>query len=209
MSDAEAIPTHPITPDIPAGTLDVMIDLETMSTRADAAIVSIGACWFNVETGDVGDPLRLAVDLNNSRLYGGHIDGDTVRWWLRQSDAARDAISADGGVPLAAALQELQLYLHGVAELDHVRVWGDPATFDLPILSTAYGHCDIAQPWRYWNGRCLMTLRKLLPHVPEPTFQGTPHDAGDDARHQARHAIAILRELARLQPPAPTTTTGA
>lgn len=196
-----------ITP--PAGTVDVMIDLETMSTRADAAIVSIGACWFNAESGDVGEPLRLQVDLTSSRQYGAHIDGETVRWWLRQSDAARAAISGDGGLQLPMALQQLTLYLQSVADVDHLRLWGDPATFDLPIVGCAYDMCGLQRPWRYWNGRCLLTLRELLQHVAEPVFEGTPHNAGDDARHQARHAIAILRELARLQPPAPATTTGA
>lgn len=194
-----------ITP--PPGTADVMVDLETMSTRADAAIVSIGACWFNAQTGDVGEPMHLPVALNSSRMCGGHIDGDTVRWWLQQSDAARAAIAAaTDAQTLPSALQALTLYLHSVADQGTVRLWGNGADFDLPILASAYQQIGIKQPWAYYNGRCMRTLRKLLPHVQAPQFEGTEHNAAHDARHQARHAIALLRAIAALQ--GPTTTKG-
>lgn len=196
-----------ITP--PAGTVDVMIDLETLSTRSDAAIISIGAVWFNATTQEVGHPWHVRIDMAGSIRSGGHADGDTVRWWLRQSDAARASITEGCGNGIDDALQGLALYLRGVAPQKELCVWGNGADFDLPILASAYARASRALPWRYYNGRCLRTLRKLLPHVEAPPFDGTPHNAAHDAHHQALHAIALLREVARLQPPAPATTTGA
>lgn len=181
-----------ITP--PVGTRDVMVDLETMSTRADAAIVSIGACWFNPDTGEVGHPLHHVIDLADAFRSGGHVDGDTVRWWLAQSDAARSAITKTG-TSTAVALQTLAMYLHGVADEKTVCVWGNGADFDLPILASAYHRFKLPLPWRYYNGRCLRTLRKLLPNVAAPAFRGTEHNAADDARHQAFHAIALVRAI--------------
>lgn len=180
----------------PPGTVDVMIDLETLSTRPDAAIVSIGACWFNANTGDVGRPIHILIDMADSIRSGGHVDGDTVRWWLQQSDQARQAITQGCRSTMEDALGMLHTYLRGVASFDEVRVWGNGADFDLPILASAFAREHYDQPWRYYNGRCLRTLRKLHPEVDEPTFEGTPHNAAHDARHQALHAIAILRVIA-------------
>lgn len=182
-----------ITP--PAGTVDVMVDLETMSTQSNAAIVSIGACWFNPDTQQVGHPFHVAVDLNSSIEIGSHIDGDTVRWWLQQSAEAREAIARPDGQVINTALRDFALYLHGVAPASDVRVWGNGADFDLPILSNAYRACLLPVPWRYYNGRCFRTLRKLHPEVQAPVFTGVEHNAADDAQHQAEHAIAILRAI--------------
>lgn len=184
-----------ITP--PHGTVDVMIDLETMSTRADAAIVSIGACWFNPDTGEVGHPFHHVIDLQDSLRSGAHVDGATVAWWLQQSDSARRTITAPG-TTVAVALQMLTMHLRSVADEKALCLWGNGADFDLPILASAYHRAGLALPWRYFNGRCLRTLRKLLPQVEAPAFEGTEHNAADDAQHQARHAIALLRAMQAL-----------
>lgn len=185
-----------ITP--PSGTADVMIDLETLSTRPDAAIISIGACWFNADLQQVGHPWHTRIDMADSIRSGGHVDGDTVRWWLRQSDAARASITEGCSNDIDDALQGLAMYLHSVAPQKEVRVWGNGADFGLPILASAYARADREQPWRYFNGRCLRTLRKLLPQVEAPAFEGTEHNAAHDAQHQARHAIALLRAMQAL-----------
>lgn len=192
MTTIEHIKTM-ITP--PAGTVDVMVDLETLSTRPDAAIISIGACWFNADTQEVGRPWHTRIDMADSIRSGGHVDGDTVRWWLRQSDAARASITEGCSNLVDDALQGFAMYLRGIAPYSEVRVWGNGADFDLPILASAYARASLEQPWRYFNGRCLRTLRNLHPDVEVPVFEGTEHNAADDAQHQARQAIAILRAI--------------
>jgi len=182
----------------PTDAVDVMVDLETLSTRPDAAIISIGACWFEPVTGLVGSPIHILIDLADSIRSGGHVDGDIVHWWLQQSYQARQAITEGCKSTMDDALYALSEYLRSVAPLDKVLVWGNGADFDLSILASAYARADIYLPWRYYNGRCLRTLRKLHPDVDAPKFEGTPHNAADDARHQAQHAVALLR-VNRLQ----------
>jgi len=42
------------------GTLmkDVMLDVETLGTKSTAAIIQIGACYFDRETGEIGDKFK-------------------------------------------------------------------------------------------------------------------------------------------------------
>ncbi|HGY6600614.1 TPA: RecE family exodeoxyribonuclease, partial [Escherichia coli] len=60
----------------------LMIDLETMGKNPDAPIISIGAIFFDPQTGDMGPEFSKTIDLNTA---GGVIDRDVIKWWLKQS----------------------------------------------------------------------------------------------------------------------------
>ena len=66
----------------------VMLDLETMGNGPRAAIVSIGAVFFDPLTGELGAEFEAAIDLRSS-AKSGEIDPDTVLWWLGQGEEAR------------------------------------------------------------------------------------------------------------------------
>ncbi|EIW7110781.1 3'-5' exoribonuclease, partial [Escherichia coli] len=73
-----------------SGTCDhLMIDLETMGKNPDAPIISIGAIFFDPQTGDMGPEFSKTIDLETA---GGVIDRDTIKWWLKQSREAQSAI---------------------------------------------------------------------------------------------------------------------
>lgn len=65
----------------------------------------------------------------------------------------------------------------------------------MPILAKVYKQCGWkAPPWRYSNERCYRTLKSMAPHI-EIQRTGTHHNAVDDARAQAEHAIRLVKEL--------------
>ena len=47
---------------------DVMVDLETLSTKPNAAIVSIGAVFFDPKTGELGDTYYQVIDIETYGL---------------------------------------------------------------------------------------------------------------------------------------------
>ncbi|HGX8966528.1 TPA: RecE family exodeoxyribonuclease, partial [Escherichia coli] len=55
----------------------LMIDLETMGKNPDAPIISIGAIFFDPQTGDMGPEFSKTIDLETA---GGVIDRDTIKW---------------------------------------------------------------------------------------------------------------------------------
>ncbi len=77
--------------------MNIMLDLETMGNGPDAAIIAVGACKF--DTIAVLDTYYCVVDLTSSLNAGLKVDGDTILWWLKQSDDARKAIHS----PLTSA----------------------------------------------------------------------------------------------------------
>ncbi|ENE3225226.1 exodeoxyribonuclease VIII, partial [Escherichia coli] len=63
----------------------LMIDLKTMGKNPDAPIISIGAIFFDPQTGDMGPEFSKTIDLETA---GGVIDRDTIKRWLKQSREA-------------------------------------------------------------------------------------------------------------------------
>ena len=171
-------------------TFDIMLDLETMGTGPNAAIVAIGAVAFDLQAGTIGDRFYRVVDLGTSVAMGGEIDADTVLWWMKQSDDARAMFTRDG-VPLSMVLAEFTIWSSERCEPNNLRVWGNGAAFDNVILSSAYRRSAYMQPWRHWNDRCYRTVKSLYPDVKLERV-GTHHNAVDDAESQARHLIAML-----------------
>lgn len=170
---------------------DVMIDLETMSTQPDAAIVAIGAVFFDAASQQLGAEFYRVVSLDSAHRMGGHIEPGTVLWWMRQEEPARTAITGAVGTHINQALMDLSAWLseHGGTP-DKLHPWGNGAGFDLPILRTAYARASMPLPWMHWRERCYRTVKAQHPRVPL-LREGTHHQALDDARDQARHMLAM------------------
>ena len=72
---------------------DVMIDIETLSTKPNAVIVSIGAIKFDrkepLKPLDEYEQLYIRVSRESGELVGMDIDHSTVEWWGRQKEDIR------------------------------------------------------------------------------------------------------------------------
>ncbi|EKT55501.1 3'-5' exonuclease [Providencia sneebia] len=177
---------------------NLMLDLETMSNKGNAAIVSIGAVAFEPSTGEIGPTFYTVVDLISSERAGLHIDADTVLWWMKKSSEARAAIIADG-CWLDESLGDLNLFAERVLT-DDVQVWGNGVDFDNVILRNAYNAVNLEPFWKRWNNRGVRTIVELGRNTgidPKRTlaFEGEPHNALDDAIHQAKYVSIIHQHL--------------
>ncbi|EOX1044387.1 3'-5' exoribonuclease, partial [Escherichia coli] len=186
---------HNITSTSRAG-IHLMIDLETMGKNPDAPIISIGAIFFDPQTGEMGPEFSKTIDLETA---GGVIDRDTIKWWLKQSREAQSAILTDE-IPLDDALLQLREFIDENSGEFFVQVWGNGATFDNVILRRSYERQGIPCPWRYTNDRDVRTMvalglvmdfdaRTTIP------FEGERHNALNDARYQAKYVSAIWQKL--------------
>jgi DNA polymerase III epsilon subunit-like protein len=169
--------------------LDVMLDLETMGTGPQAAIIAIGAIEFDLDTRTIGERFYAVVDLASSVAAGGIMDASTVLWWLQQSTEARAAF-AEKGEHIAKVLLQFSDWMAGRGKTSDVRMWGNGAAFDNVILASAYRRNGTRQPWEFWNDRCYRTAKALNPHKGTQRV-GTHHNALDDAESQALHFIDI------------------
>lgn len=187
----------------------IMLDLETLSAREDAAILSIGAVRFDLDNLEVGGtelyPFRNSKDWNYSPSFyrvidiedednhrGLRIDGSTVKWWMNQSDEARAVFKGDDGSlwSLETALSDFEDF---VTAVDNSFIWGNGSTFDNMILRNAYRVKGLQYPGSHKKDICYRTIKTVFPL--EHERRGTHHNALDDARYQAEKLIEIIRGI--------------
>lgn len=189
---------------------DFSIDLETLGTRYNAPIISIGVQQFDAWSGRLGDSFYREIDFD-SAVKAGCPSGSAIAWWMQQGEAARRIFDGKKKVYLAVALDELSQWMRKCNA--NPVVWGNGATFDITILEYAYeaGAVGQREPWNFRNVRDMRTICDLaaLSDDEWPARIGTHHHALDDAAHQARiisvaHA-KIRRGLAALQREGKTT----
>ncbi|KNF15586.1 exonuclease [Escherichia coli] len=186
---------HNLTSTSRAG-IHLMIDIETMGKNPNAAIISIGAIFFDPQTGDMGPEFSKTIDLDTA---DGVIDRDVIKWWLKQSREAQSAIMTDE-IPLDDALLQLREFIDENSGEFFVQVWGNGANFDNTILRRSYERQGIPCPWRYYNDRDVRTIVELGKAIDFDArtaipFEGERHNALDDARYQAKYVSAIWQKL--------------
>src|SRR5690554_481960 len=177
--------------------IHVSLDLETLSTRPDAAIISIGAA-ARVE----GNLETFVCYVRTEDQFERHVDEQTLAWWEKKPDLWGETMErcCDHGLSLAPhALDSLQQWLTYLGtDQDRIYVWGNGANFDVAILEHAYKSAGRQPPWAYWATRDLRTIKWLAEETGQyraPTRAGTHHDVRDDAVFQLEvieHSLSAL-----------------
>lgn len=182
---------------------NLMIDIETLSTAKNAAILSIGAVFFDIETGEMGTSFYTPVTKESCIELDLDVNAETIAWWENQSEAAREVLSGKGAIHLKTALHFFADFINAQCQ-DKAVVWGNGPSFDCAILSSAFDAVNVKLPWRYSKERCVRTMvelgRTLLnKDYKNDQFNGIAHNALADAQHQARYVSKIYRGLLDLR----------
>lgn len=191
---------------------DISIDCETLSTRPNAAVLSIGAVQFNRDTGKIGKKLHLYVDIEDAIKHG-HVGASTIAWWIAGGDKEESATDLFGGLVntgddidsagnqklnVHAALCQLKAFIGTCSP--NPRVWGNGATADITWLESAFASAGAGMdlPWHFTNIRDMRTTIDDadldLSTVKE--VKGPRHNALVDAEWQA-NAISAARKKIR------------
>ncbi len=175
----------------------LMVDIETMGNGSNAAIMSIGACYFDPKTGEIGKTFHREINLASSAAYGCELDASTVIWWMDQDDAARAKFKRNGKADgLLMVIADFMEFAKGF----NTQVWGNGATFDNVIIKNAAAECSVDVSWKFWNDRDVRTIVELgkvigIDPKRDIPFEGVAHDALDDAKHQAKYVSIIWQAL--------------
>lgn len=172
----------------------IMIDLETLGSVPGCSIVAIGAT-ASTDDGFVTDTFYIVVSRSSCVAYGLRESVETLDWWSRQSEQAREVI-AQAEDPAAATLPDALAALNVfVSRHGKVEVYGNGSDFDNAILAVAADAAHVVLAWPFWANRCYRTIKSRMPWI-RMDRQGTHHNALDDARSQARHLGRLNREMA-------------
>lgn len=165
-----------------------MVDIETLGVRPTSQIVSIGAVMFD-HTG-LKNEFYMSVDLKcYDQDVGFTVDGGTIAWWMQQSQEARAVFSLD----TTGIFNVLQAFANWYHYNSGTWIWANGTDFDCIILEHAFKVCGIKVPWKYNAKRDFRTMARMYPTIKAGVqYEGTSHNALDDAMNQARHLVHIL-----------------
>ena len=159
----------------------LMVDIETMGTEPYSSIVSIGAVEFDLQTGKTGKSFYRNISLKSCEEIGLKLNADTVMWWMKQSDEARESLTYGPVDDIVAVLDSFTDF----CSQEKYEIWGNSARFDLGLLQNAYDVIGEPIPWDHRKERDVRTLVALYPKAKKAqTWDGTDHNALSDCYKQ-------------------------
>lgn len=177
-------------------TTAVMLDLETLGTRPDCAIMTLGAVKFDPfdQDREPGPGIYLRMDIEEQLALGRTVDDSTIEWWAQQ-DARVRTEAWEGGErsSILELKQELNRFLVGVDD-----IWSQGPVFDIAILEDLYRSQNWGFPWYFWQIRDSRTLFKATNYKLE-SKRDQAHNALLDCVYQAEAVQRIYHRL-NLQP---------
>ena len=168
---------------------DVTLDIETLSLKPNAVVISISAIVFDPfminDHFDDNPKLDLLLDINEQESR--HIQEETVDWWLKQDKTVQEKLfSLNNRVSVNDALDQLTKFCW-LKE----RVWCQGPTFDMTILQNLYDEYHKCLPVEYWRIRDSRTLLDLI-DVNQPIVT---HDSLNDCIRQTMGIQQVLKKL--------------
>ena len=183
-----------------------MVDIETMSTEPNAAILTIGCVLFDPRGEDNEESLREhaklfgPISFESNEKEGRHFSASTIAWWMKQSPEAQAGLFDGHIVTLPAALEGFRRFIAN-ASPKPTRFWAKDPDFDGVILRNAMQQFNMIFPFNFWETRSVRTTMELAYPLGGlrgdfPTIGvGTAHDAVDDSIRQClaiQHSFKVL-----------------
>lgn len=171
----------------PDNAIHVSLDLETASTKNNAAIVQLAAA------SSTGMTFNDYISLASCEGYGLDVCVETLQWWSKQDPELRARVFA-GTSTLDDVLYRFIDWCRELCEdeWDRLYLWGNGVDFDCTILVNAIQLFETS-PFNFRNFDHLKTLKRAVPievqqnahdHFVEFYNHFQPHDALGDATYQ-------------------------
>ena len=188
---------------MPTQMFECMLDLETVGVRPGCAILSIGAVMFDIAAGKTGEEFYQAIDVNSCVNFGLRQEPATAAWWANQNVDARKVWEDPDRLSLDESLNKFSKWLAEQCDSKVIKIWGNGASFDQPILVAAYDAIGTRVPWIFKNEMCYRTMNRFLPTVIMEESDGVLHNALDDARFQTAKLLKMFAARDAEQPKTP------
>lgn len=167
----------------------LMVDCETLGIGERPVLLSIGAVVF--DDAEIHKYFHVQIDIESAKAHGFSVDQSTLDWWDQQDPIAKkDAFSGERDIQDALAAL---VRFYKVNEC--TQIWSKGSIADIRWINNALNYFDMRQPWKFWQEMCFRTFLEMSPRV-SVAFEGVPHNALDDAAHQARQFIAVKHKQA-------------
>jgi hypothetical protein len=177
-------------------TTHAMIDIETLGTKPDAVVLTVGGVKFDpYNSEEPHTPFSVRLDIDEQTAAGRVIDPNTIEWWGQQDKAIQDeAFSEENRTPVMTFIADLNKWLVGT-DLK----WAQGSRFDYGILEDLIENSfKQHKNWAYWQEADSRTLGQLVPRDMRKDDSGAQkdlHSALADAYNQAKAVQKAYKHL--------------
>ena len=174
--------------------LNIMVDLETASTKENAAVLSWAMMPFTTDSEECShEPFYKLVNLTSCFMAGMDIEHSTQKWWLDQTPEARQAVMKSEGESILNVTRAAYCWLSALAEQYDLHIWCRGLDFDLPKTEWCFRKFvektvkDIDFPYKYSHKMDVRTVLKFMEiDQSQFEFEGTKHQSLDDCAHDIK-----------------------
>ena len=190
----------------------ICVDIETLGTGDHPCLLQVAAVGFDLDTRcDRFARFNVLIDMADPDQ--GHIDGNTLKWWLGQDEAVRaKVLTPKKAKPLATAMSLFRYWIEDNAKADDPQTdgydgaefWACGVDFDFRILRQTAERLRTGNPIPYSGTRDFRTmkraiapLRKVEPEerLFDELWPAMEHDALYDAARDAQWLQRILKSI--------------
>lgn len=173
--------------------LNIMVDLETASTKENAAILSWAMVPFFTDGKEVEDaePLDMSIDLSSCFLSGMDFDKGTQNWWTRQEPMAKHFILTGEKMTIQEAAGQAYGWMSILAEKYDLYLWARGLDFDIPKIEWCFSKfVERPLPYKYSHKMDVRTVLKFMGvDQSQFEFKGTKHCSLDDCLHDVKMIV--------------------
>lgn len=168
------------------------IDLETIDTRPQSTVLSLGAVKFNpFADSEPYSEMYFKIQIDDQDRLGRTASDDTIEWWTKQDPKImEEAFDQEGAITVEEALSKINKFVVGVDVL-----WGQGYGFDYTIIEDMYRSLSKPIPYNFWQVRDSRTLFSVCQEDPRKKIQNDLHNALADAYYQSKAIQMAYKEL--------------
>lgn len=180
--------------------IDVIVDAETLGTGPMPILLSFAAIAVDRATGKELSSIDIFIDVESQDKSS--LTSDTVNFWLKLPKEAQQTQIDKGRMSIQKALVAFDSWLTHIGKKD-ILLWGNGTMADNRWLDSAYNTYGKANyfPLEFWQHRCIKTVVDVAHELGYPKFKfetkfnGIPHNAIDDCRHQYCYLTKYLQAM--------------
>lgn len=175
----------------------VMVDLETLGTKPNSLLLTIGAVRFDPWADDSDTPVerldhfyrRVSIESFEELGLDHNIDDATLEWWGKQdAEVQAEAFAEEDRHPIDEVLRDFYHWCGGLNA-----IWANGSGFDLNIVEHFSRELKRGVAWSYWQARDARTLYSLVPGLQRPA--AAKHHALWDCWSQVVGVQRVFRHL--------------
>jgi len=173
-------------------TTHATIDIETLGTKPDTVVLTIGGIKFDPHADDgLHSEFYYRLDADEQIQNGRSVLDSTLDWWSKQDKSVyEEAMSVDNRTPVPGVLKALNKWLVGVD-----KIWCQGPLFDIGILQNLYAEMDLHHNWPFYIIRDSRTLFGLMDKDPRKEIDFAAHNALADAIVQSLCIQKVYKKL--------------